>query len=180
MALDNVFTSLDNAWGWGHSWKKGPKIRRDDLVKSPSYLCCKKAVASSMWKIHLVQIWWDFVRKIGTIKAIRRYLGTIHTLVVRVWSIGFRVICGSCACFGTPDPTWQAIGTPKSNSVAKDRHNFHLHSTSGFEPYTTASQAPSTWHVVSTPKSSSVTEGRATRTCVTHAVELWCTCEHGH
>jgi hypothetical protein len=147
-------------------------------------------VASSIWKNQLAQIWWDFVRKIGTIKAIRRYLGTIkairrylgtiHTLVVRVWSIGFRVICGSCACFGTPDPTWQAIGTPKSNSVAKDRHNFHLHSTSGFEPYTTASQAPSTWHVVSTPKSSSVTEGRATRTCVTHAVELWCTCEHGH
>lgn len=59
----------------------------------------------------------------------------------------------------TADPTWQAIGTPKSNSVAKDPHNFHPHSTSGFQPHATVSQAPSTWYVVSTRKSSSVTEG---------------------
>jgi hypothetical protein len=124
-------------------------------------LCCEKTVASNIWKNHLAQVWWDFVKRIGTIKPIRWYLDTIHTLVVRVWRIGLRVICGRCACFGrtTAEPTWQAIGTTKSNSVAKDPHNFHLHSTSGFEPSATASQAPSTWRVVSTPKSSSVTEG---------------------
>ncbi len=59
----------------------------------------------------------------------------------------------------TAEPTWQAIGTTKSKSVAKYPHNFHLHSTSWFEPSATASQARSAWRVVSTPKSSSVTEG---------------------
>jgi hypothetical protein len=52
------------------------------------------------WSDLTVQIWWDFVKKIGTIKAIRWSLDTIHTLAVRVWGIGSRVICGSCACFG--------------------------------------------------------------------------------
>jgi hypothetical protein len=47
-----------------------------------------------------VPIWWDFVKKMVTIKPIGWYLDTIHTLVVRVWRIGFRVICGGCACFG--------------------------------------------------------------------------------
>jgi hypothetical protein len=66
-------------------------------------LCCEKTVASNIWKNHLAQIWWDFVKRIGTIKPIRWYLDTIHTLVVRVWRIGLRVICGRCSCFGTHD-----------------------------------------------------------------------------
>jgi hypothetical protein len=64
-------------------------------------LCCEKTVASNIWKNHLAQVWWDSVKRIGTIKPIRWYLDTIHTLVVRVWRIGLRVICGRCACFGT-------------------------------------------------------------------------------
>jgi hypothetical protein len=66
-------------------------------------------VASNIPKNHLAQVWWDFVKKIGTMKPIRWYLDTIHTLVVRVWRIGLRAICGSCACFGKhnsrPHPT---------------------------------------------------------------------------
>jgi hypothetical protein len=57
---------------------------------------------------------------------------------------------------------WQAISNTKSKSVAKDPHNFHLHSTSGFEPSATASQAlqhDAMLAELSTPKSTSVTEG---------------------
>jgi hypothetical protein len=42
--------------------ERRPKIRKDELVKSPSHLCCKKTVASNMRKNHLAQIWWDFVK----------------------------------------------------------------------------------------------------------------------
>jgi hypothetical protein len=39
--------------------------------------------------------------------------------------------------FGSPivDPTWQAIGIPKSSSLAKGWQKFHMHTT-GFEPKT--------------------------------------------
>ncbi len=89
--------------------ERRPKIRRDKLVKSPSHLCCKTTVASMIRKNHLAQVLWDFVKKIRTIKPIRWYLDTIHTLVVRVWRIGLRAICGTSACFGKhnsrPHPT---------------------------------------------------------------------------
>jgi hypothetical protein len=51
--------------------ERRPKIRRDELVKSPSHLCCRKTVASNIPKNHLAQVWWDFVKKIGTMKPIR-------------------------------------------------------------------------------------------------------------
>jgi hypothetical protein len=42
--------------GGGIPEKKGPKIRRDELIKSPSQLCGKQTVASNIWKNHLAQI----------------------------------------------------------------------------------------------------------------------------
>jgi len=94
----------------GCSWKKGTKIRRQDQegwtwdCKKPfSFMLQKKRSFKYMEKSPcpdlMVPIWWDFVKKIGTIKAIQWYLDTIHNLVVRVWRIGSIVICGSCACF---------------------------------------------------------------------------------
>jgi len=57
--------------GGGIPEKRGARSARDELVKSPSHLCCEKTVASNIWKNHLAQVWWDFVTRIGTIKTIR-------------------------------------------------------------------------------------------------------------
>jgi len=51
--------------------ERRPQIRRDELVKSPSHLCCKTTVASNLQKSHLAQVLWDFVKEIHTIKPIR-------------------------------------------------------------------------------------------------------------
>jgi len=55
----------------GGNPERRPQIRRDELVKSPSHLCCKTTVASNIRKSHLAQVLWDFVKKIRTIKPIR-------------------------------------------------------------------------------------------------------------
>ncbi len=43
------------------------------LSKALPTCAAKKTVASNIRKNHLAQIWWDFVKKIGTIKPIRSW-----------------------------------------------------------------------------------------------------------
>jgi hypothetical protein len=95
----------------GRSWKKGTNIRRDEveIVKCPSHLCCKKKVASNIWKNRLALIWWYQFGAILWKKLVpSRPFDDIWIPSIpwwSVWRIGSRVICDSCACFGKHNST---------------------------------------------------------------------------
>jgi hypothetical protein len=52
---------------------RGPRSAGMSLSKALPTCAAKKTVASNIRKNHLAQIWWDFVKRIGTIKPIRSW-----------------------------------------------------------------------------------------------------------
>jgi hypothetical protein len=135
--------------------------RSGGMILSEARICAaKRQWLHIYWKITLLR--FDVILWKKSEASSPFDLDTIHTLVIRVWRIGLRVICASCACFGkhnsTPHLTTHRYPQLKlsGNRPAQLSPAFHQ----WVWTIRNCVWSPSTWHFVSTPKSSSVTEGR--------------------